>query len=73
MHLDVAALEYRSNLHRKGLPATVAFINPQPGGLAIQLAAFVLGLAVGADPAIGPDVALYELKSGGFVVEIRAG
>src|ERR1700726_456575 len=67
---DMAGLEHRSDRGAERLPALIAFVNANPGALALQLADSIHSAAVGAYRAVGPD-ALFDVGiSGVFVVKV---
>lgn len=70
MQLDVARLEYGSDLDGKRLPAGVALVGAYPGALALELVAFVNNAAVRAYTPVGPNAGLDKLIGRFFVMEM---
>src|SRR4051812_46613100 len=67
-HGDVASLEYRPDLHGKGLAALVALVRANAGALAAHLADPVNSAAVRANRAVSPNARLDEGIGCGFVM-----
>lgn len=71
MQLHMAGLEDGANLYGEGLAALIALVEAQAGALAFQLSAAIHDAAMRADAALWPNMRLYELVGGFFVVKVR--
>lgn len=73
VQLDMAALENGPDLDGKGLPAGIAFVDADPGALALQGTALIDRPAMRAGPSVGPNAPFDEGVSGLFRVESGGG
>lgn len=73
MQLYMARLENGPDLDGEGLAARIALVEAGASALASQLAAIVHNATMGADATLRPNVRLYELVGGFFIVKVRRG